>query len=41
MLTATVELECYRCGLTIRVGDDIALGEFGWVHPLCFESGAV
>jgi len=27
--------------LTIRVGDDIALGEFGWVHPLCFESGAV
>lgn len=40
ILNATVELECYRCGLTLAVGDEIALGTFGWVHPLCVEDNA-
>ena len=33
--TATAELECDRCGLNIHVGDDVVLGYFGWVHPVC------
>lgn len=32
---ATVDLECDACGLSIHVGDEIVLGDLGWVHPVC------
>lgn len=38
ILTATVEQECPECGLSIHVGDDVMLGQFGWVHPTCGEA---
>ena len=37
ILTAVEELECCNpfCGLSIHVGDNVVLSEFGWVHPVC------
>jgi hypothetical protein len=35
LLTATVDLECDACGLSIHEGDPIMLGAHGWVHPVC------
>lgn len=37
LMRAVCELECMDCGLTIRTGDDVVLGRFGWVHPCCGE----
>lgn len=36
-ITASTELECCNpyCGLSIHVGDEVSLSEFGWVHPVC------
>lgn len=39
VLRASVELDCYRCSLKIRIGDPIELGRYGWVHALCAEDG--
>jgi len=35
LMRAVCDLECIDCGLTIRTGDDVVLGTFGWVHPCC------
>ena len=35
VLRATIELECDRCGLNIHIGDNVVLGDLGWVHPVC------
>ena len=32
-----MDLDCADCGLTIHTGDDVLLGRFGWVHPLCYR----
>lgn len=37
VLTALVDGECDDCGLNYHVGDDIVLGERGYVHPTCGE----
>lgn len=35
IFTALADIECNTCSLMIRKGDDVMLGEFSWVHPLC------
>lgn len=35
IVRSVCELECMDCGLSIRTGDDVVLGNFGWVHPTC------
>lgn len=37
VLQATEELDCCGCGLSIHIGDDIVLGQWGWLHPVCGE----
>lgn len=33
--TALADIECHSCSLMIRTGDDVVLGDYSWVHPLC------
>ena len=40
-IVTTVELECHRCNLTIPVGEQVTLTDFGWVHPVCDISNAL
>jgi hypothetical protein len=37
ILRAVLDLECPDCALSIHAGDDVVLGERGWVHPCCGE----
>lgn len=39
-IITTVELDCHRCSLTIPVGTEVVLTDFGWVHPLCAQDAA-
>jgi len=37
IVTATEDLDCDDCGLSIHPGDHVVLGRHGWVHPTCGE----
>lgn len=39
-IITTVELDCHGCSLTIPVGTEVVLTDFGWVHPLCAQDAA-
>jgi len=34
-IVTTTPIECHRCNLTIPVGEQVTLTEFGWVHLIC------
>lgn len=36
-MTAVAKIDCYVCGLTICVGNNIMLGEYGYVHEICAQ----